>query len=633
MPVYAYIDPSVMTYAIQAIAGIAVALGTFFSLYWRKVKKWLIREMDLNETAKSGSESDELYYYDPSCMDEAKTITVSSKTDKQAETENGNSFIRDLIPALWLAAAGCFMLCIYGPLEIFMNNKNEFWFDFSVLFPQLLRMFVIFILAVMILAAVVRKISRKAYKILLWIASTILVGMLIQGTFLVKNMPPMDGTAIDWSVYKTDNLISALMFILIGGAILYGLLKLSQKGYFFVIKGISACTAVLMAVMLAIVTVTTNGTAAKKIMLISDDGIYEYSDKTNYIVLVLDALDGAKFSEVLEKHPEYRTQFEDFTFFPDTMSLYPFTSRAIPHMLTGEVYENEGDFTEFTTQAMDNSEFLKKLEDADYQMGMYEKDLVYDSENVTRFNNIEFGSVQLNPETKNYFMKNQLFLVLFKYLPYGLKQYVPIDLNAFDGLMDNSFMVYNSIFVENLRDADIKTTDSNQFKFIHLEGAHVPFKYNADVTIRPDYDGTYELNIEACATLTDYYLTRLKEAGVYDNSVIIVLADHGYSEDLSGIPGILDRSNPFLMVKGIHEKHPFEISEQPVTYLDLSEALERLLDGETADTAFSFEQNPDGRRYLMYEYEKEDHMEEYYQKGYAWENDTMIPSGEVYDYK
>ena len=31
-PVHAYIDPSVMTYAIQAVAGIAIALGTIATL-------------------------------------------------------------------------------------------------------------------------------------------------------------------------------------------------------------------------------------------------------------------------------------------------------------------------------------------------------------------------------------------------------------------------------------------------------------------------------------------------------------------------------------------------------------------------------------------------------------------------
>ena len=35
----AYIDPSVMSYTVQAIAGVAIALGVVFGVVWRKIKK------------------------------------------------------------------------------------------------------------------------------------------------------------------------------------------------------------------------------------------------------------------------------------------------------------------------------------------------------------------------------------------------------------------------------------------------------------------------------------------------------------------------------------------------------------------------------------------------------------------
>ena len=35
----AYIDPSVMTYVIQAIAGVVIAVGAVVGIYWRKAKK------------------------------------------------------------------------------------------------------------------------------------------------------------------------------------------------------------------------------------------------------------------------------------------------------------------------------------------------------------------------------------------------------------------------------------------------------------------------------------------------------------------------------------------------------------------------------------------------------------------
>ena len=635
LPVHAYIDPSVMTYAIQALAGIAVALGTFFSLYWRKVKKWLIKEMDLNEAAKTGAESDELYYFDPNVMEEPKRFDANSlKKADNSQTAQKHSFLHEMIPAICLAAAGCFMLCIYAPLEIYMNNKTEFWFDFQVLFPQLIRMFLIFFIAAMLLAILMRKISRQAYKILLLVASVIFVSMFIQGTFLVGNMPAMDGRSIDWSSYIVDNIITAVIFAVICGAMIYGFRKLNDKGFSFVIKGISASVFTLMAVMLVIVTVSTNGLEQKTMVHVSNREINAYSKDANYIVFVLDALDGKRFEEVMENHPEYKEQFKDFTFFPDTMGAYPFTSRAVPHMLTGAVYENQEDFAAFTTKAMDESPLFRELEERKYDLGVYETDLVYNNENIARFENVDYGRVDLNPETKNYFMKEQTFLVLFKYLPYCFKQYVPVNIGAFRYLMGGgTFSDINRVFYEELLDSELTAEEARKFKFIHLEGAHVPYKYDKDLNILPDYNGSYEQNIEASMTLTNYYLNRLKEIGAYDNSVIIVLADHGYSDDKEGLDATLDRTNPFLMVKGVNESHDFTSSDQQVTYWNLMESFERLLDGQNAEEAFRFEMDPEGRRYLFFEYEKENHLVEYIQTGNAADIETLKPTGNTYDIK
>ena len=45
----AYIDPSVTTYAIQAIVGVAVAAGAFFATYGRRMKKSWMRTLNIDE--------------------------------------------------------------------------------------------------------------------------------------------------------------------------------------------------------------------------------------------------------------------------------------------------------------------------------------------------------------------------------------------------------------------------------------------------------------------------------------------------------------------------------------------------------------------------------------------------------
>ena len=58
--VSAYIDPSVMTYAIQAIAGIAIAIGAVVGMYFRKAKKKISSKLNIDENKNKEVESDEI---------------------------------------------------------------------------------------------------------------------------------------------------------------------------------------------------------------------------------------------------------------------------------------------------------------------------------------------------------------------------------------------------------------------------------------------------------------------------------------------------------------------------------------------------------------------------------------------
>ena len=57
---HAYIDPSVMTYLIQAIAGIVIAVGAAIGIYWRKAKKKINNALGVDENKGKEVESDEI---------------------------------------------------------------------------------------------------------------------------------------------------------------------------------------------------------------------------------------------------------------------------------------------------------------------------------------------------------------------------------------------------------------------------------------------------------------------------------------------------------------------------------------------------------------------------------------------
>lgn len=54
-----YIDPSVMTYAIQAIAGVIIAVGAFLGIYLRKAKK-SNNKLGIDENRNKEVETDDI---------------------------------------------------------------------------------------------------------------------------------------------------------------------------------------------------------------------------------------------------------------------------------------------------------------------------------------------------------------------------------------------------------------------------------------------------------------------------------------------------------------------------------------------------------------------------------------------
>ena len=58
MPAFAYVDPSVTTFAFQAIAAVVVAAGAVIGVLWRKAKKKAAQVLNIDENAGKVVEED-----------------------------------------------------------------------------------------------------------------------------------------------------------------------------------------------------------------------------------------------------------------------------------------------------------------------------------------------------------------------------------------------------------------------------------------------------------------------------------------------------------------------------------------------------------------------------------------------
>ena len=58
MTAEAYIDPSVTSYALQAVAGVIIALGVIFGVVWRRIKKGTAKVLKIDENSNKEVEED-----------------------------------------------------------------------------------------------------------------------------------------------------------------------------------------------------------------------------------------------------------------------------------------------------------------------------------------------------------------------------------------------------------------------------------------------------------------------------------------------------------------------------------------------------------------------------------------------
>ncbi len=255
-------------------------------------------------------------------------------------------------------------------------------------------------------------------------------------------------------------------------------------------------------------------------------------------------------------------------------------------------------------------------------------DFVWRSRKALEFDNVD--SIEKNVKLGTFF-KQELKYLMFKFFPYPLKRFSSIQSMNFNWAQRrdeyDSYGWGDVYYYNTTLEQPVEKTNEKMFKYIHLEGGHVPYDVDEDVQLIPDESGTYPEKLVATMKIIKKYLGRLKANGVYDNSTIVILADHGFWFEGT------NRQNPILYIKGKGETHSEMIeSKKQISYEDLAEAFVELLDGKNSEEIFK-EVPEDGRvrRYIYNGFNHEEHMVEYELKGKAWDATALVETGREFN--
>ena len=545
-------------------------------------------------------------------------------------------YLKVMAPAVIISFAVCFLVLLYAPLELYFSNKIDLWFDVYLLLEIFGLLFLLGFVLCNIVYFILWIINEKLYKFSILAGFVFFFCTYVQGNFLVGNLPALDGRVIEWSFYKTERISSALLWIVVVSGVILAVKFLHMDRVISYAKYASIFITLMLSLTIITLGIMEDGFERMKPRLVTNEYLYEYSEDTNFVIFLLDCFDSKKYAEIAGNHPEYEDILEDFTYYPNTVSAYPFTKQSIPYILSGEWFENQTDFTEYYEDVCANSPFLEKLNSQGYKLGFYEDEAPLGDESILRFENIQ--NTKLKVSSFWGFSKCVLKLAGYRYAPFELKRFCVT--NIFDlynfkqgETSETQFSSTNYLFYDNLKNMDVTYSKDKQFKFIHIFGPHGPYVYNEQAEyVYPGGTGSYDINVEATMTIVDAFLNKLKDAGVYDNSVIIIMSDHGYYYQDEMRPDAMGRQNALLFVKGINEKHAYTVSQAPISFEDLQGAFDELLKGKTDTEVFHIAEDAKReRRYLYYPIVNEDSIiYEYVQTGYATDEETMIPTGKEY---
>lgn len=541
------------------------------------------------------------------------------------------SAIKGLLPG-WIGSfAFCFMLFVYEPVVMYATNKDDFRFDMGVVAAPMLEIFLLFFIAsaavlsgLFFLFGALKK--PAVYKVIVALYFVVFAATYVQGNFLTKNLPALDGSAIDWSAYTKDNIITLAVWVVLTALVILALARCELDSVMKFVSLMSAVIFVMLSVSLVSVSIKNRAFRGKDAFISSAAGLNGASEEKNFFILMVDSQSATEFSEVISDE-EFDGAFDDFTYYPDTLSTFAYTRDSLPFVLSGHMNMNEEEFGEYCSNALNDSLLFKELESRGYDMYLYSSELSWYGKKSFDIKNDTASSFKFRFGD---FFTEEIRYVSFKYLPYIFKKYSDIENMDFNRTIDMFDWRNDALYEGFTSGSALKTSKGAQFRLIHAEGAHVPLDMDED--FNRITGGTYLQKTAATAKLIGAFVEQLKAAGVYDNSVIVILGDHGY-QPASGAPEnyILSRFNPVLLVKGIDERHDFRISDKPVSYLDLPQAYLDLLDGKQTEELFPEAEYPRTRTVIWYEIYNEDHKEEYITDGKATEWERFVHTGRVYD--
>ncbi len=517
-------------------------------------------------------------------------MTKAKKVGIKISDKTANSIIISFFAA--------FSTCFFIPADLYLTNIKEI----SIPIPFVVTVIASVSAAAFIVSFLILKFTKGSMN---YICSSLIFAVTlacyIQSNFLSIGMNTLNGEQYAPGAAKI--ILNALFW----AALIYTVFVFHKKKEETYIKS-TAYLAVaiyiieMISVSVSIVTVATD-TSVEPVniekkneilqIVCTTEGLNTYSTEKNIIMIVVDSYDSFTFDTVMEAHPETLSEFDGFTYYTNTVGMYAETVNSLAYIFTNSEAGAAHPYS--------NDRFFKSMSE-NYTMNLY--GFILDNDICEKYANNCF--LVDYTQTNEYVHVGKVFYkaVMFKAVPEAVKQYFLVTSDEFNEviLSDDRYTVYshdNLDFFSYIPDEPVLTKDK-QFKMIYINGIHEPRRINAELERTDIKDVGIEESAAAVNKILSSYLHMLKQGNgeVYDNSEILILADHGSGFNLN--IEYNRREYPMIMFKPAKaQSSGITVSYAPISYADLYPTLLKLSGEEPEErTIFDIDENEQRTRYF-----------------------------------
>lgn len=491
-----------------------------------------------------------------------------SLRQKQPRKERFLFALQNALPLSLLAAITLF---VFGPADLYFANPTDFWFTFGQLMgPMLLTGAILFAAMLSVLLLCGMLFSKKAFGFTVAFVFALVLGAYAQGTFFSTTLEIVGGEAITWQNHLPEMLVNTGVWLIILFACLLAYLIKNKSS----LRVMRLICYILVGIQLMTGAITAIGNrhnlgSSDTDFYLSTDCLYDTGTGRNVVVFMLDTLDTAYMDELLAQSPETLSSFDGFTYYHNMGGSYRKTAGFMTFFLTGEKYLNQMPLNEFCQEYIPRSPLLNTLKANNFDIRMNADYSVLSGLTPELVDNLRQSGLAITSVKS--FIKQWTWLLAYRYAPTAMRPFFFKDFNAtfmalrmpkVDGnhpiAADSADAVMHS-----LQSAEMQLMDGNTFRFIPLFGAHEPYRVNADGEPVPEGSVSRMEAIRGSFKAVTTMIERMKSLGVYDQSAIVVMADHG--------DGTL--CAPAFLMKYPDEHGALKVSQAPVSHEDLTATL------------------------------------------------------------